>query len=130
MHQVNDSETAHSCSAHREHLSTASAPAQFAEVHRNSALKLCVHKLYLPGNNMQHRTLVYSEHGSSPHRTQQPVANSISTPAASSTRTRTVHLGCVYINYTYPGGPVEHYYTRCMNPIPLTSVQHTVHSNL
>ena len=45
-------------------------------------------------------------------------------------RTRTVHLGCVYTNYTYLGGPVAHCYTRCTTPRPHTAVQHTVHSNL
>ena len=52
-------------------------------------------------------------HGSSPHRTQQPVANTgiflhLWELHSSRSRTRTVHLGCVYISYTYLGGNVSH----------------------
>ena len=56
-------------------------------------------------------------HGSSAHHTQQSAANGIFVHLLYGhklprNRTRTVHLGCVYINYTYPGGTVEHYTRR------------------
>ena len=54
-------------------------------------------------------------HGSSPHRTQQSVANGIFVHLLSRicrvprSRTRTVHLCCVYINYSYLGSTVAHF---------------------
>ena len=66
-------------------------------------------------------------HGCSAHRTQQSVVNGIFVHllhiCSTKSRTRTVHLGCVYINYTYPGGTVVHF-TRRVRPIPHTAVHH------
>ena len=45
-------------------------------------------------------------------------------------RTRTVHLRCEYIHYTYLGRPHSAVYTRCTTPRPLTGVNHAVDSNL
>ena len=82
--------------------------------HTNSALRLCVH---LPG---RYRTAIYTRSTTRrPHTAVQHTIDSylqqtvFRTPAVRScrvrrSRTRTVHFGCLYTNFTYLGDPVAH----------------------